>query len=135
MPLRGNYTLLDTGILAANGASGAQTPFSIGDALIRRPRHSGAIDASFTRDRAAAFAQLQVRGETLDIEPAFGATGGLYMNGGHAVLNAGGSWRPAKAVEVFVRALNLFDRDYEEVLGYPAPGRTAYVGARFVVGR
>ena len=40
-----------------------------------------------------------------------------------------------KAVEVFARALNLFDRDYEEVLGYPAPGRTAYVGVRFAVGR
>jgi vitamin B12 transporter len=133
--VRANYTFLDSEILAANGASSAQTPFTVGDALIRRPRHSSAIDASFTRDRAAAFAQLQVRGETLDIEPAFGASGGLYMNGGHTVLNAGGSWRPAKAVEVFVRALNLFDRDYEEVLGYPAPGRTAYVGARFVVGR
>ena len=35
-----------------------------------------------------------------------------------------------KAVEIFVRALNLFDRQYEEVLGYPAPGRTAYVGVR-----
>jgi outer membrane cobalamin receptor len=40
-----------------------------------------------------------------------------------------------KAVEIFARALNLFDRQYEEVLGYPAPGRTAYVGARFAVGR
>ena len=49
--------------------------------------------------------------------------------------NLGGSWRPVKAFEVFARALNLFDRDYEEVLGYPAPGRTAYVGARFAVGR
>ena len=39
------------------------------------------------------------------------------------------------AREIFARALNLFDRQYEEVLGYPAPGRTAYVGARFAVGR
>jgi len=36
---------------------------------------------------------------------------------------------------VFARMLNLFDRGYEEVLGYPAPGRTAYVGARVAVGR
>jgi outer membrane receptor protein involved in Fe transport len=79
--------------------------------------------------------QIQVRGAALDIEPAFGATGGLFMNPGHTVVNFGGSWRPVKAVEVFARALNLFDRDYEEVLGYPAPGRTAYVGARFAVGR
>jgi vitamin B12 transporter len=133
--VRGNYTFLDSEILAVNGAANAQTPYSVGDALIRRPRHSSAIDASFTRDRIGAFAQLQVRGETLDIEPAFGATGGLYINDGHAIVNAGGSWRPVKAVELFARALNLFNREYEEVLGYPAPGRTAYVGARFVVGR
>ena len=65
----------------------------------------------------------------------FGPSGGLYMNPGHTMVNLGGSWRPVKAVELFARALNLFDRDYEEVLGYPAPGRTAYVGARFAVGR
>jgi len=51
------------------------------------------------------------------------------------VFNLGGSWRPVKPLEIFVRALNLFDRQYEEVLGYPAPGRTGYVGVRVAVGR
>jgi outer membrane cobalamin receptor len=133
--LRGSYTFLDTEILAVNGSSIAQTPYAVGDPLLRRPRHSGSIDASWTRDRASAFAQIQMRGDTLDAEPAFGPTGGLYANPGHAVVNAGGAWRPVKAVEIFARALNLFDRSYEEVLGYPAPRRTAYVGARFAVGR
>ena len=133
--IRANYTLTGTEILAVNGLAVAQAPFTVGDPLIRRPRHSGTFDASFTNNRASAFAQLQVRGKTLDIEPAFGATGGLYTNEGHAVFNVGGSWRPVKAVDIFARALNLFDRRYEEVLGYPAPGRTAYVGARLVVGR
>jgi outer membrane cobalamin receptor len=133
--IRGSYTFLDTEILAVNGSSSAQPPYSVGDPLLRRPRHSGAIDASWTHNHAAAFAQVQTRGETLDAEPAFGPTGGLYANPGHTVVNLGGSWRPVKAVEIFARALNLFDRQYEEVLGYPAPGRTAYVGARFAVGR
>jgi outer membrane cobalamin receptor len=31
--------------------------------------------------------------------------------------------------------MNLFDRDYEDVLGYPAPGRTAFVGARVATRR
>lgn len=133
--IRGNYTFLDTEILAVNGSSSAQAPYAVGDALLRRPRHSGTIDASWTQNRAAAFAQIQMRGETLDAEPAFGPTGGLYPNPGFATVNLGGSWRPVKPLEVFVRALNLFDRDYEEVLGYPAPGRTAYVGVRVAVGR
>lgn len=133
--LGANYTLLDSEILAVNGLSIAQTPYAVGDPLLRRPRHSGAIDAALTLRQVSAFAQIQVRGETLDAEPAFGPSGGLYANDGHTVVNIGGSWRPVRALEVFVRALNLFDRDYEEVLGYPAPGRTAYVGARVAVGR
>ena len=38
-------------------------------------------------------------------------------------------------LDILSRALNLFDRQYEEVLGYPAPGRTGYVGVRVAVGR
>jgi outer membrane receptor protein involved in Fe transport len=133
--VRGNYTLLDTAILAVNGSPAAQAPFSAGDRLIRRPRHSGSIDAAYTHDHASLFAQIQTRGETLDIEPSFGATGGLYGNPGYTIVNIGGGWRPVKAVEIFVRGLNLFDRQYEEVFGFPAPRRTAYAGARFAVGR
>jgi outer membrane cobalamin receptor len=133
--LRGNYTLLDSEILAVNGLSIAQAPYAVGDPLLRRPRHSGSLDAVWNKSRFSAFFQLQVRGKTLDAEPAFGPTGGLYDNPGYSIVNLGGSWKPLKAVEVFARALNLFDRQYEEVLGYPAPARTAYVGARFAVGR
>jgi len=133
--VRANYTFVDSEILAVNGSSSAQTPFAVGDPLVRRPRHSGSIDASLTLGPISAFAEMQMRGETLDIEPAFGASGGLYPNEGYTVFNLGGSWRPVKPLEVFLRALNLFDRHYEEVLGYPAPGRTAYVGVRVAVGR
>ncbi len=135
LSIRANYTFLDSEILAVNGSSSAQTPYEVGDPLLRRPRHSGSLDASWTRNAISVFAQLQARGETLDAEPAFGPTGGLYTTDGHTVVNLGGSWRPVKALAVFARALNLFDGDYEEVLGYPAPGRTAYVGARVAVGR
>ena len=135
LDLRGNYTFLDSEILAVNGSTVAQTPYQVGDALLRRPRHSGSIDASWSHAQASAFTQIQVRGAALDAEPAFGPTGGLFLNPGHTVVNIGGSWRPVKALEVFARALNLFNRDYEDVLGYPAPGRTVYVGARFAVGR
>jgi outer membrane cobalamin receptor len=133
--LRAAYTFLDSEILAVSGAVTAQAPYAVGDALLRRPRHQGSIDAAWTHGKAAAFVQIVVRGEALDAEPAFGPSGGLYQNRGHTVANVGGSWKPVRAAEVFARVLNLFDRGYEEVLGYPAPGRTAYVGARFVVGR
>ena len=116
-------------------ASLAQTPYKVGDALLRRPRHSASIDATVAHRHVSAFAQLQTRGAALDAEPAFGPTGGLYLNRGHTVVNIGASLRAGTVVEIFARASNLFDRRYEEVLGYPAPGRTAYVGARIAVGR
>ena len=133
--LRGQYTFLDTEILAVNGSTIAQTPYAVGDPLLRRPRHAGSVDVAWTGDRANAFAQVQSRGETLDAEPAFGPSGGLYANPGHTIVNVGGAWKAARSIEIFARALNLFDRAYEEVLGYPAPRRTVYVGARFAVGR
>jgi outer membrane receptor protein involved in Fe transport len=89
----------------------------------------------WTRGPIGAFAQLFIRGEALDAEPAFGPSGGLFVNGGRTVANIGGSWRPARSVEVFARVLNLLDRHYEEAFGYPSPGRTAFVGARLAVGR
>lgn len=133
--VRAAYTFLDSEILAVSGAVIAQAPYAVGDALLRRPRHQGTLDAAWTGSNAGAFLQVVIRGKALDAEPAFGPSGGLYENPGHTVANFGGSWKPVRAVELFARVLNLFDRGYEEVLGYPAPGRTAYAGARFAVGR
>ncbi len=133
--LRVAYTLLDTEILAVDNAATAPPPYSVGDRLLRRPRHQGAIDATWSRDRLSAFAQVMMRGETLDAEPAFGPTGGLYENPGYAAAHIGASFRVARRVTVQGRVLNLFDSDYEEVFGYPSPGRTAYVGIRLTAGR
>lgn len=33
------------------------------------------------------------------------------------------------------RVLNLFNRDCEEVFGYPSPGRTAFAGVRIAASR
>ena len=51
------------------------------------------------------------------------------------MVNTGGAWRVARSVEVFGRITNLFDRDYEEALGFPALGRSGIVGLRVAAGR
>jgi outer membrane cobalamin receptor len=43
--------------------------------------------------------------------------------------------RVHRAIDVFARGINLFDREYEETLGYPALGRSGMVGVRVAVGR
>ena len=133
--VRGTYTFLDTEILEVDGSAQAPSPYHVGDALLRRPRHQGTVTLQYVRDAWSAFTGLTARGATLDAEPAFGPSGGLYDNPGYAVVDFGGSYRIMRGVEVFARVLNLFDRAYEEALGYPMPGRTAFGGVRVAAGR
>lgn len=129
------YTFLDTAILAVDNSAEAPSPYRVGDALPRRPTHGGAVVLGWTHRRGSMFATIDARGEALDAEPAFGPSGGLYQNAGRTVADLGGSVRVVRSVDLFARALNVLDRQYEEVLGFPSPGRTAFVGIRVVARR
>ena len=71
----------------------APPPFTVGDPLIRRPRHQGAVDLGWTAADFSAFTTVRVRGEVLDIEPSYGTFGGLFTAPGFTVVDAGASWR------------------------------------------
>lgn len=134
--LRGHYTWLDTTVLGLDGATGqAPAPFRVGDPLLRRPRHQGGLDLSWHTSHAQVFATATLRGDTQDVEPNFGASGGLFTNPGHAVLTVGGAWTLRPRVSLYARVVNAADARYEDVLGFPALGRTAYVGFRVAAGR
>ena len=133
---RGTYTWLDTEVLAVDGASGqAAPPFKVGDRLLRRPRHQGSADVIWTRGRLQAFGMATMRGSTLDVEPSFGTFGGLFENDGHLVVTTGAAITLARSVTAYARVANAFGADYEDVFGYPALGRTAYVGFRVTARR
>lgn len=133
---RGHYTWLDTSVLAVDGAAGqAPAPFAVGDPLLRRPRHQGGLDVAWTSTRATAFVTAVFRGDTLDVEPNFGASGGLFDNPGYAMLTLGGAWHVARGVSLQARVVNALGASYEDVLGYPALGRTVYAGLRVAARR
>jgi outer membrane cobalamin receptor len=132
---RASYTWLDTAILAVDRTGAAPPPFSAGDPLIRRPRHQGSVGLLFVRSRVTGFLDVGGRGRALDIEPNYGALGGLFTVPGFTAVDAGGAFRVHRAVEVFARGANLLDRTYEEILGFPALGRNGVVGVRVAVGR
>ena len=132
---RASYTWLDTEILAVDRTGSAPPPFSTGDPLIRRPRHQGSVGLLFVRSRVTGFLDVGGRGRALDIEPNYGALGGLFTVPGFTAVDAGGAFRVHRAVEVFARGANLLDRAYEETLGFPALGRNGVVGVRVAVGR
>ena len=132
----GNYTWLDTEILAVDNVPGqAPSPFEVGDPLLRRPRHQGTIDVTVTRGRLTGFAIGSARGEVLDVEPSFGASGGLFEAPGYFVMSAGASYRLTPQLSVYGRVTNLFDEDYEEAFGFPSPGRGGFAGVRVAVGK
>jgi outer membrane cobalamin receptor len=118
--IRAAYTFLATEVLAVDRTASAPPPFSVGDPLIRRPRHQGSLEIVATRGRVTGFAEAGARGRTLDIEPNYGAFGGLFPDAGFVAANAGLTVRVHRMVDVFARGLNLFDRHYDVALGYPA---------------
>jgi outer membrane receptor protein involved in Fe transport len=81
------------------------------------------------------FADFMSRSQVLDVEPSFGASGGLFFTPGYAVINAGASVRLTRGVDAYARVLNLADNHYEETLGFPALGRSGMVGVRFAASR
>jgi outer membrane cobalamin receptor len=129
------YTFLDTEILAVDSASGAPPPFTPGDPLLRRPRHQWSLDLIAVHGPVTGWIRGGGRGHFLDVEPTLGTFGGLFDAAGYAVWNMGGSWIFKRRLELFARIENLFDRSYEEALGFPALGRGAMVGVRVAAGR
>lgn len=124
------YTFLSSEILSVDRANAAPPPFTVGDPLLRRPRHQWSVDLTATRSRATLWLRGGGRSRVLDVEPTLGTFGGLFYASGYEVWNAGASWNLGHGAEVFGRLENLADRQYEEVFGFPAQGRRAIIGIR-----
>ncbi len=130
------YSFLDTAILAVDRSSGAApAPFAVGDRLIRRPRHQASADVLWRHRRATLYVRAGGRSRVLDVEPNWGASGGLFHSPGFSVADAGAAIHLNRQADVVARVDNLFDRRYESVLGYPAPRRAFSVGVRLAAGR
>ncbi len=135
LSLRAGYVWQATRILAVDGTSVAPAPFAVGDPLLRRPAHTGFADATLQAGRVSGFFRIDGRGSALDIDPSFGASGGLYDTTGYVVADAGASVALHSRVQANLRVTNLLGRQYEEILGFPALGRAVMVGVRVAAGR
>jgi outer membrane cobalamin receptor len=134
LTLRGGWTVLDTEVLALDGTSDeAPAPFAVGDPLIRRPKHQGSLALVWTAGRASAFLTVRGRGRMADLEPSFGNP--VLDSAGFTTTTIGGGVQLTRGIEIIGRVSNLFDREYEDALGFPALGRSAMVGLRIAAGR
>lgn len=100
---------------------------------VRRPRHSASLGLDGTWGRIRAGAALAYVGERQDLDfdvfPARRVTLGDYV-----LAEARIAYRLSEALEAFGRIANAFDADYQDVVGFATPGRTAYAGVRLAFG-
>lgn len=94
--------------------------------LVRRPRHQLNAGIAWLPVENLRFG-LNVN-YVADREDGFGAEQREVDDFTTVRLTA--AWKITKHVEIFGRIDNLLDEEYEEVLGYPAYGRTFYAGLR-----
>jgi outer membrane receptor protein involved in Fe transport len=135
LQVRAGYTLLDTEILAVDRDTDAPPPFTPGDALLRRPKHQFSLDLTLNAGRLSGFLHGGGRSSVRDVEPSLGTFGGIFETAGYSVGNAGATWKLIESISIFGRVNNLFNRDYEEVFGFPALPRGAFAGVRVAAGR
>ncbi|MBN7825742.1 TonB-dependent receptor domain-containing protein [Bowmanella dokdonensis] len=119
-----NYNYLD----AREGEGELATP------EVRRARHGADLTLNyvFMDDMANLYLQANYQGTREDDffpPPTYART--RVDLGAVTVINATFNYRWDQHWQLTVRAENLFDEEYEEVLGYRRQGRTAYLGASY----
>jgi vitamin B12 transporter len=125
----GSYTYTDS---TQNDGSGSDVR------ELRRPRHSGSLNTSFRflDERAKLTVVADYGGTSTDIFfPPFPLPPEIVSLDSFWLLDLTASYDIKRNTNIFVRALNLLDEDYEQVYGYQTPGRSAYVGIRVSFGK
>lgn len=96
---------------------------------VRRPRHSGSAGVTGEWGRFSGGASAAYVGKRTDLDfdafPARRVTLDDYV-----LVDARAAYRLTETVEAFGRVSNLFDADYQDVIGYATLGRTVAAGIR-----
>ena len=101
-----------------------------GHELVRRPRHSGSLSLGYLRGTLDTSLTIRYTGARQDIEPVlpFGVVGvDAYTTADVTLQHRRGKLVP------YIKLENITDEKYEEVLGYPSPGRRAVLGLRLTM--
>ena len=125
----GNYTYDDSLILvAADPFDPIQLP---GNRLARRPVNSGSLSAFAAWRRLGVALSGYFSGQRTDSD-FLGL--GLDRTPGYARFDLATTYQIARGMSVYLRAANLFDKSYQDALGYPALGRELRLGMNYRFG-
>ena len=98
---------------------------------LRRPRHSGSIQAGFNflEERARITLAADYGGTRQDIFfPPWPDPSEVVTLRNYWLLDLTAQYDVTESMKLFVRAKNLLDTEYEQVYGYRTQGRAAYAG-------
>lgn len=109
--------------------------YATGEPLVRRPRHELGLSGTLETfgGRGSVTASLRHVAGNYDREwfanawPAPVVTSKMPA---FTTVNLSAQYQLTDKVQLHGRVVNLFDKDYSEAWGYPAQGRTAYIGVR-----
>jgi vitamin B12 transporter len=127
--IAGNYTYDDTEVLQApNVFDPSELP---GNHLLRRPVNSGSLTLNASARRfgftlGGFFSGVRTDSDFLGL--------GLTSNAGYARFDLAAHYNLGRGITFYARAQNLFDKQYQDVLGYPALGRDYRVGLKYRFG-
>jgi vitamin B12 transporter len=96
--------------------------------LARRPPNSGSITFTGTFHRFNATLAGYFTGQRTDSD-FLGL--GYTRNPGYARIDMAASYNVTRSLAFTARATNLFDKQYQDALGYPALGRDYRFGLRY----
>jgi len=129
------YTYTSTEILAAPVCTLANscdpTVLGVGEPLLRRPKHSATTMLNYLGRRWGANLGGSFVGRRKDSDfLGFG----INHAAGYVRVDVGGWYAFTSRVTAYVAVQNVLDKQYQEVVGYPALGINYRAGLRFRIG-
>jgi vitamin B12 transporter len=126
LSLKGNYSFDDSRVLKT--VPSAPAVEQSGNHLLRRPVNSGNLwlNASYRRvnfNIAGYFSGRRTDSDFLGL--------GLTRNPGYARFDVMASYDFFRGLSFYGRVVNLFDKQYQEAIGYPALGRDFRLGLNY----
>ncbi|HEX4544437.1 MAG TPA: TonB-dependent receptor, partial [Candidatus Acidoferrum sp.] len=126
LDVKGAYSFDDTRVLEApNAFASVELP---GNHLLRRPVNSGSLilNTSFrgwTLSLTGYFTGVRTDSDFLGF--------GITRNPGYARFDIASGYNIGHGVSLYARATNLFDKQYQDAVGFPALGRDVRVGMNY----
>ena len=138
---RASYTWLDTEVEDAGFDSLPGSTFVEGEPLMRRPERAAAVSASYTVGASFGIeATLRRTGERADRDFSTYPASPVLLPA-HTVVDISAELELASpqtgrpGLSLSVRIENILREEYQEVLGFAAPGRAVYLAGKVIWGR